>query len=447
MNKIFNTILTGLIAGIALSSCDRIAPDDYWTPLPEGEIPGNASTVLVEEYTGQHCINCPDAAKLLQTQQELYKDKLIVVSMHAARTGMTTPELAAPEADRFAGQFGHERSVPGVMINREQLEDNKYYSQSPSLWASEIRERIMKPADFGVDILEVTADEEKRQISVTASARSLSGTASDAEFRMSFWIVEDVIAPQALPKGRKEDYFHHNVFRGILGEDTQESYELQSGCSVDAAIPANVSVLDNAKVIALLTDAGNGKILASRIHPLGKGITPAPDTGDRPETDPEIPEGESKTLHFRLDDETLNSGSVLKISQSVLLSPATGMYAMDSPLVYILPGTEYGLGKYGFTVSKMDHKKNADCGLMMVCADGKCMQAMDPEGYEGEVSVSSGNMETQQSFSIHTFIQGEASKQADTFNYRISFSKDGQEIAYLILELDFTPAAEATEES
>ena len=445
MNKIFNTILTGLIAGITLSSCDRIAPDDYWTPLPEDEIPGNACTVLVEEYTGQHCINCPDAAQLLQAQQKIYKDKLIVVSMHASRTGMTTPELAAPEADRFAEAFKHERSVPGVMLNREILEENKFYSQSPSLWAAEIRRKIMKPATFEVEFLQVETDEENRKISVSASAHHLQETAPKGQFQLGFWIVEDVIAPQALPTGQKEDYFHRNVFRGTLGTGANENYELQQELTFTAELPAHIKVLDNAKVIALLFDASTGQILDSRLYPLGKGITPEPEPEDKPGTNPVVPESESKTLYFNVNSETVWSGAEITVTQSVLLDPKQGMYAMDSPLAYILPGKEYGLGSYEFSVSKMDHEKNADCGLMMVCVDGKCMPATDKEFYKGKVDITAKTLETRQAFSVHTYIQGKASEQADTFRYRIAFFKDGEEIAHLILKLDFTPAAEAAQ--
>ena len=459
------SILWALV--ILMMACDRISPDHRWTPLPEDEVPENASTVLVEEYTGQFCINCPDAVRLLQQQKEVYKDKLIIVSMHAPRTGMTTPELASPEADRFAEKFGHERAVPGVMINRERIDGDRYYSQSPSLWPSEIRRRIMKPARYNVGIQEVKVNAEDNSITAQASfsiaspagpsAVSSAGPSADpvaAGYRMDFWIVEDVIAPQDLPQGNKEDYFHHNVFRASLSDAQHGGNQADGNCRPDetyslaAVLPENIKVLDNAKLVALLTDDISGTILAAALYPLGKGIEPdlvEPDPDkpgtDEPGTEPENPVEQSKTLHFSAESEHYISGSEIVVTKSLLFDPAHGKYLMDSPLTYVLPGKEYGFGTYEFTIKKLDHNDNPDCGLQMVCVDGRCLPSDDPECYKGTIEISSAEAVTRQAFSVHTFIQESLSEKADTFRYRISFWKDDVEISYLVLKLDFRPAA------
>ena len=422
----------------SLFSCERIGSDDRWLPIPESEIPENASTILVEDYTGQHCVNCPSAARLLQEQKKLYGDKFILVSMHAPRTGMTTPSLAAAEADVFATRFGHERSVPGIMINREIMRDGKYYSQTTSLWASEIRSRIMKPSECTLDLLQVEVDSEHENISFVASASFANEMASSRNYRMDFWIVEDVIAPQSLPSGTKTDYFHHNVFRGSLSDGFEVDLTSQNSYEISASLPKTIDVLDNSKIVAMVCDVESGRILVSKIHPLGIGIEP--DSDPDPDVGPDNPGGESGTLYFNINSSVVYSGSEVTVKNSVLLDQQEHMYAMDSPLSYIYPGKDFGLGKYDFTVSKMDHSSNPESGLMMVCVDGKCMPASNPEMYKGSVNITTDKPETSQAFSVHTFIKGKTALKSDVFRYRISFLKDGKEIAYLILRMEFSPS-------
>src|SRR3712207_982467 len=115
-------------------------------------ISADAGTLLVEEYTGQHCVNCPYAmAELAKIGQE-YSGKIITVAMHAQSTGQVTNDLASPEADSYAKEYGVPSSVPGIIINRQATEEGRFYSQTRALWGSFIRRALTKKARYRLQL-------------------------------------------------------------------------------------------------------------------------------------------------------------------------------------------------------------------------------------------------------------------------------------------------------
>ncbi len=63
-----------------LSGCDSVAPDNRLIEIPAATVRRN---VLVEEFTGQKCINCPTAATAIEQLEHTYTaDHLIAVGIH-----------------------------------------------------------------------------------------------------------------------------------------------------------------------------------------------------------------------------------------------------------------------------------------------------------------------------------------------------------------------------
>ena len=62
-------IYTALVA-FGLIACDNIAEEDrlIYEPLPEVN-----RSVLIEDFTGQRCVNCPTAADEIQKLQKEYE--------------------------------------------------------------------------------------------------------------------------------------------------------------------------------------------------------------------------------------------------------------------------------------------------------------------------------------------------------------------------------------
>ena len=64
------------------ASCEQVGENERYLPV---EVAPAQRTVLVEEFSGQLCVNCPAATEALETMQEANggSDRVVVVSLHA----------------------------------------------------------------------------------------------------------------------------------------------------------------------------------------------------------------------------------------------------------------------------------------------------------------------------------------------------------------------------
>ena len=89
MKKIF-VLVIALIAILSVG-CDRIE-GPYLVPseneeitviFPDLDLNSVYRKVLIEEYTGHHCLNCPDGHRKLEELHERFGDTLVAIGIHA----------------------------------------------------------------------------------------------------------------------------------------------------------------------------------------------------------------------------------------------------------------------------------------------------------------------------------------------------------------------------
>ena len=83
-------------------ACDDVAEDDRFIYVEPAEV---AKRVLLEDFTGQRCINCPEASELIERLQEEYgADNVIAVGIYGGINGTSsngTPFPLYTEAGGF----------------------------------------------------------------------------------------------------------------------------------------------------------------------------------------------------------------------------------------------------------------------------------------------------------------------------------------------------------
>lgn len=90
-----------------VSSIDTTLYPGIWSEYMENEYPdfeNNTNTlrnVLIEDYTGHKCNNCPDAAVIAHDIETDNPDRVFVTSIHAAPGGMSSFQSSDPESDYF----------------------------------------------------------------------------------------------------------------------------------------------------------------------------------------------------------------------------------------------------------------------------------------------------------------------------------------------------------
>ena len=213
-------LLLPLLALLLLVGCDAVERPDRWREDPAPIVPRR--NVLLVDFTGQRCSNCPAAADLLRSLTAGPAGaRIIAVSVHGGALALSTDAsprgLAGPDARRLTDearvsswpQGTVDRPVGGTLLR-------------PSAWNAALAERLALAADADAAAQQsLVADAHvtlaTRTLSYTLRPRHLTDAAgqADAETYLHLWLVEDSItAPQTLADGtERADYLHRHVLR------------------------------------------------------------------------------------------------------------------------------------------------------------------------------------------------------------------------------------------
>ena len=262
-------LLLPLLALLLLVGCDAVERPDRWREDPAPIVPRR--NVLLVDFTGQRCSNCPAAADLLHSLTAGPAGaRIIPVSVHGGALALSTDAsprgLAGPDARRLTDEarvnswpIGTvDRPVGGTLLR-------------PSAWNAALAERLSLTADADAAAQQsLVADAHvtlaTRTLSYTLRPRHLTDAAgrADAETYLHLWLVEDSIAaPQTLADGtERADYLHRHVLRlDLTGPGAHRLAAPRPGSSAPAMTRPAATPQANA-----LTRSTNAQ-LATASHP------------------------------------------------------------------------------------------------------------------------------------------------------------------------------------
>jgi len=247
MNK-YLTLLFAPAATLIMAACSNIAEEDriiYVAPHSERNI-------LIEDFTGQKCINCPKATELIHELQETYgEDVIIPVAIHCGGYGIAAPkglmtDLGKTYGDEIVSLLGQ----PSGRINR-------HTNDSHTAWTSIVTEVAKYKATAEIE-LSCNYDEKSRSLNL----KSILVDTNNAACQYQLWLTEDsIVALQYMPKNTTErQYIHNHVLRdAINGVDGDLlSFEKDTiRLSHNYTIPDNY-VAEHCAVVAFLHDNQQG---------------------------------------------------------------------------------------------------------------------------------------------------------------------------------------------
>lgn len=203
------------------SACDVIQPP-YREELPGSSDSSVERRVVLEDYTGFRCGNCPEAHERAQELQQLYGERLIIVSVHAGFFARPTAppytydfrNPVSEELDRF---FGISRAGnPNGMVNRRGYPQKHILGKDA--WAAAVAEELQRSAPL---LLELTAmlDTLSRQATLEITVRYLQPGAPD--YYLALYLIEDSVVQYQLDYRRNPpdipNYLHRFVLRDGIG--------------------------------------------------------------------------------------------------------------------------------------------------------------------------------------------------------------------------------------
>lgn len=220
--KLKNILLgaMGALMTLAAASCSNIDEDERLIYVKPAEV-GRA--VLIEDFTGQKCVNCPKGTEAISAIVETYgEDNVIAVGIHSGPLGFKGTKkllgLATDTGNEYYNKWDKDQKLgqPWALFNRSTTPSSDY-----NTWATFIKDLIAKKAALSITV-DNNYDAATRTLTTGIDAM---GTNGNTNGKLQVWLVEDgIVAMQMMPDGSSnKEYVHNHVFRaavnGTWGED------------------------------------------------------------------------------------------------------------------------------------------------------------------------------------------------------------------------------------
>ena len=199
-------------------SCDKIDINNTHKPV---NVSGHGKTVLIKDFTGVRCVNCPSAAETAhELQHQMGEDYVVIMSVHAgplAQPSGQFPNFLTPEGTEW---YRDNSSNPLFSVDHVALTDGHtlYVEQIDS----PVADALDEPKTFDVSIVNVY-DTTNRQLKVESDVKAVEEVAGD--FCVTVCLLEDsIVGWQLTHDGLNREYVFRNVFRGTLNGASGESF-------------------------------------------------------------------------------------------------------------------------------------------------------------------------------------------------------------------------------
>lgn len=427
-----------IASSLLVASCSKTPEAERWAPAPP-TAEGSSSVILVEEYTGQECVHCPRAASVLSQLQERYGKRLVWVSMHASRTGMTRPELASEEANSYAEHFRLRRAIPGIMVNRQGASGQDSYSQTSDLWAAQFAELLQRKPRYDMQLrLQQSGDNYQLKVQV----QPLDGTPTLQTLKLQLWLVEDIQAYQLTPSGAKADYLHHHVLRRALNGLWGEAYPTGTSYTHTLSLERDLGgTTTNKKVVAFVYEPSTQEVLTAQMIALGDANTSG--ANEENEQDIDRPLLQPDRVWYRSLEADYASGATVECTTVEKRTTASGSERIEliSPFLYLMPGRVHGAGKYYLRATKLDALEDRTSGFSQFCAANLCMlnDMLDDSMLSEEIELKDSALRPGHSVFVHYELGPEASKKAGRYRVLLELLQGKEVVSTLTLAFVYKP--------
>ncbi len=235
MQRKISIILFILITGaLAWTACDKI--DDPLVVVDQKEYPENPDDtlyfvdsvnvtqrqVLLEDFTGHFCVNCPEAAHLAHGLAEEYDPRLVIYSVHAGQFAIPDPnsifsdDFRSPLSEKLYTDFGIFAN-PIAQINR--VDHGGLLQIFLNDWEAVATEQLGLDNVANIHMVN-TYFPKLNSVVIDINAEVLQDL--EGEYKLVVYLAEDsIVAPQlnndpTIGGDTLYNYVHHNVLRAAV---------------------------------------------------------------------------------------------------------------------------------------------------------------------------------------------------------------------------------------
>jgi hypothetical protein len=237
MKNRFHLILIAVVILAGWTACDKI--DEPLKIVSVQNIPENINDtlfymdsvsvtqkqVLLEDFTGHKCVNCPTAGNAAHQWAEDFNHRLIIYGIHAGyqaepdETGLYTTDFRCPTGDELFNYFDHPFN-PSATVNRVKYNGNIILYYITGDWEAAVNLEMAKDNVINMKVKN-TYFPNKKAVLINISSSILQPL--EGKYKIVVYLVEDhIIAAQKNndsdlgPEPDWEDYDHRNVLRDAV---------------------------------------------------------------------------------------------------------------------------------------------------------------------------------------------------------------------------------------
>ena len=248
-----------------VSSCD-IVETPYMNTENISQIDTNSNNyvkkVLIEDFTGHLCPNCPQAATEIEAIHDIYGEQIIAIAIHVTKSfARPYPASQAPNfqydfrtswGDDFDNLFDiSSAGLPRGMVNRTGYPDNHKLGKDE--WANAVTNELNKEINFGIMI-----NSSNNNISITTQVlNNISGS-----YNLVVCLTESgIINWQKDGTENIENYEHNHILRSVLLDEALSSnINYETNQEIQKNITYNLTGLEeyNIDYSTNVAELGNG---------------------------------------------------------------------------------------------------------------------------------------------------------------------------------------------
>lgn len=269
-------MLFAATALLVATSCSHIDEDERLIYVQPVEVSRN---VIVEDFTGQRCINCPKATdEIAKYQEEFGENTIIAVGIHCGPYGHQTGSISSRRYPlctetgdnyfvKWTGKW--ETPQPCVILNRNK---NMLAGPEQTPYGVEFTKELSKTTPVTLE-LNLLYDESTKEVTANVEAK----TSLSVDTKLQIFVLEDSITgTQYMPDGSiNAKYVHNHVFRASETNDIYgDVFNIAEG---DAPTTAEYKfkldekwVAKNVSIVAFVYNDNDGVIQAIKKHLIEK---------------------------------------------------------------------------------------------------------------------------------------------------------------------------------
>ena len=298
MKIICKNILLGIFAFMVVTACDDIDEADRITigKVEEHKIEAEVKTIevegksfvytdqhniLIEDFTGWRCVNCPNMAAFLANNIEFIYPS-VVVSLHPASNSLSNTDQVASRfslsctlADEIANTLAGSNvasslSLPAVSIDQKPYDGQilqsgdttTVYNTLRSLAYSQYFSYFINKKEFANLAIHVN---KLSNNNYELSTLIVPGSYSNRSVRFQLWLLESgIVAYQSTQTGIDREYVNNHVLRMAINGNQGESISLSDDNVVKSyqlSLEGTGYIADNCSVVAIISDPNTNEVI------------------------------------------------------------------------------------------------------------------------------------------------------------------------------------------